>query len=159
MKHPLLAAAALALYGATTLASAGPPPGGGRYLGPHPGGAHRPFYPAVRPVYPVYPGWRMAYRGPHAGVYIGAPAYWGAQPYAWGAAYALPYAVAPIIVNAVPPAQVIVQPVQEAPPASYWYYCAQPAGYFPYVQNCSQLWMKVVPQVPGRDDSPPRLAP
>jgi hypothetical protein len=158
MKHTLPAAVALALFGATTLAGAGPPPGG-RYLGPHPGVAHRPFYPAVQPVYPLYPAWRAGYLGPRAGVYVGVPPYWVARPYVWGATYALPYAVAPILVNPVPPAQVIVQPVQEAPPASYWYYCAQPAGYFPYVQNCSQPWMKVVPQVPGRDDSPPRLAP
>ena len=90
------------------------------------------------------------------------PGYWGGWPYAWGAAYALPYAVAPIVVNSAPPAQVIVQPAQiaqEAPATSYWYYCTQPAGYFPYVQNCSQPWMKVVPQVPGRNDSPPQLAP
>jgi hypothetical protein len=156
MNHTLLAAAAIAMCTASTLASAGPPHGGGRHAGPYPGGAYRPFYPPLRPV---YPGWGGGYWGPRAGVYVGAPAYWGGWPYAWGAAYALPYAVAPIVVNSAPPPQVIVQPAHQAPADSYWYYCTQPAGYFPYVQNCAQPWMKVVPQVPGRNDAPPQLAP
>jgi hypothetical protein len=157
MKRSLLALAALGLCGAATLAQAGPPPGGGRYVGPpgvYPGGGYRPFYPGYRPVYPgyrpVYPGWRAGYWG---------PGYWGPWPYAWGAAVALPYAVAPLVVNAAPPAPVIVQAAPEAPASSYWYYCTQPAGYFPYVQQCSQPWMKVVPQVPGSTSSPPQLAP
>jgi hypothetical protein len=158
MNKVLRAAAATALGCAATIASAGPPPGGGRFVGPYPGGAYRPFYPAVRPVYPA---WRAGYWGPRAGVYIGAPAYWSGWPYAWGAAYAVPYvvpyAVAPLALNTAPP-QVIVQPAQQEPADSYWYYCTQPAGYFPYVQNCGQPWMKVVPQVPGSSHSPPQLA-
>lgn len=159
MNKVLIATAAITLGCVTTLASAGPPPGGGRYGGAYPGGGYRPFYPAVRPV---YPGWGAGYWAPRAGFYFGAPGYWGGWPYAYGAAYALPYAVAPIVVNSAPPAQLIVQPAQiaqEAPASSYWYYCTQPAGYFPYVQNCGQPWMKVVPQVPGRNDSPPQVAP
>lgn len=163
------AAMAMALGSAATLASAGPHHGGGRYVGPHHGGAHRPYYPAVRPV---YPGWRAGYWGPRSGFYVGAPAYWGGGwPYAWGASYAVPYSVpytvpysvpysvAPLVVNTAPAPQVIVQPAQPVPADSYWYYCTQPAGYFPYVQNCSQPWMKVVPQVPGSRHSPPELAP
>jgi hypothetical protein len=165
MNKVLLAVAATALSCAATLASAGPPPGGGRYVGPYPGGAYRPFYPAVRPV---YPGWGAGYWGPRAGIYFGGPAYWGGGwPYAWGATYATPYAVpyaypyavAPLVVNTTPVPQVIVQPAQQAPADSFWYYCTQPAGYFPYVQNCTQPWMKVVPQVPGSNNSPPQLAP
>jgi hypothetical protein len=160
MKTALRVVAATALGCAAAMASAGPPPGGGRYVGPYPGGAYRPFYPAVRPVYPA---WRAGYWGPRAGVYIGGPAYWAGWPYAWGAAYAVPYAVpyavAPLVVNTAPAPQVIVQPAPQAPAESYWYYCTQPAGYFPYVQNCGQPWMKVVPQVPESNDSPPRLAP
>ncbi len=161
MNKIVLATAAMALGCAATLASAGPPPhGGGRYAGPHRGAAYRPFYPAVRPV---YPGWRAGYWGPGAGFYLGAPAYWGGWPYAWGASYAVPYSVpygvAPLVVNTAPAPQVIVQPAQQASADSHWYYCTQPAGYFPYVQNCSQPWMKVVPQVPGSSHSPPELAP
>jgi hypothetical protein len=70
------------------------------------------------------------------------------------------------VVNAAPAPQVFIQqevlpatPAPAAPTDSYWYYCTQPAGYFPYVKDCSQAWMKVVPQVPGETTTPPRLAP
>ncbi|MBV9553746.1 MAG: hypothetical protein JO032_13270 [Alphaproteobacteria bacterium] len=36
-----------------------------------------------------------------------------------------------------------------APPpqiAGYWYYCASPQGYYPYVQQCSVAWQPVPPQ-------------
>src|SRR4030095_16001214 len=42
------------------------------------------------------------------------------------------------------------------PPNQYWYYCTDPAGYYPYVQNCSKAWMQVVPQA---DPGAQRLAP
>ena len=31
-------------------------------------------------------------------------------------------------------------------PSNYWYYCTEPAGYFPYVQNCNRAWIPVTPQ-------------
>jgi hypothetical protein len=37
-------------------------------------------------------------------------------------------------------------PPAPAPAATYWYYCTNPAGYFPYVQNCNKAWIPVVPQ-------------
>jgi hypothetical protein len=41
-------------------------------------------------------------------------------------------------------------PDQGASSSNYWYYCTEPAGYYPYVQNCWRNWMQVVPQnVPG----------
>jgi hypothetical protein len=45
---------------------------------------------------------------------------------------------------------------QAVPANQYWYYCTDPAGYYPYVQNCSKAWMQVVPQA---DPGAPRLAP
>jgi hypothetical protein len=50
--------------------------------------------------------------------------------------------------------------IQSAPessnnPANYWYYCENPAGYYPYVQSCSKGWMQVVPQnVPNSQIAP-----
>jgi hypothetical protein len=38
-----------------------------------------------------------------------------------------------------------VSPAQAAAPV-YWYYCTEPAGYFPYVQSCNKAWIPVVPQ-------------
>ncbi len=31
---------------------------------------------------------------------------------------------------------------------SYWYYCTDPEGYYPYVDECPRGWMQVVPQRP-----------
>ena len=156
MNKNVIAIAAALLGCAVQAAPPGPPPGG-RYVGPpgYWGGGYRPPYPA----------WRAGYWGPRAGIYVGGPGYyWGAWPYGWGAAYAVPYAVpypVPQVVPQVLPQVVVQQPVAapEAPAASYWYYCTQPAGYYPYVQNCSQPWMRVVPQVPSGSNVPPQLAP
>jgi len=177
---PVRVLAGLLLALGLVQAGAAPPPGGGGR--PPPGGWGGPPGPGYRPPppaawaggwaggywgprygwYGAYPG----YWGPRVGVYVGAPAYyWGAWPYSlgWGWGYSWPYATAPLVVTAPSTPAVIVQQQPAAPvaetPASYWYYCTQPAGYFPYVQNCETSWMKVVPQVPGQSNSPPRLAP
>jgi hypothetical protein len=121
-------------------------------------------------------GWYGNYWGPRVGVYVGGPGYWGGWPYGWGLGYGYPYAyglgywgypgygvLSPLVINTNPAPQVYVQqdaPAEQALPAtSYWYYCTQPAGYFPYVKECSQQWMKVVPQVPSNTRSAPYLAP
>jgi hypothetical protein len=169
-----MAALWLALSGAV---AGGPPPGAGRYIGP-PGGIYRPGYPALRPFYPgwrgAYPGWGVGYWGPGAGLYWrGGPGYWAGWPYygygyGWGAGFAYPYTYAypPLVLNTSPAPQVFIQQEAPAPAAaaalpatSYWYYCTQPAGYFPYVQGCSHAWMKVVPQAPSDPPGAPRLAP
>jgi hypothetical protein len=33
-----------------------------------------------------------------------------------------------------------------SPTQPVWYYCMEPAGYFPYVQNCNRAWIPVSPQ-------------
>jgi hypothetical protein len=60
--------------------------------------------------------------------------YWG--PYA----YPYPYAYPPVVVQSSP--QVDVQP-PPLPPA--WYYCDNPQGYYPYVQQCPGGWRQVTP--------------
>ncbi len=185
MKTSLLALAAATLMPMSFTATAAPPPGGGRHaVGPYPGGAYvRPVPPVVRPgyrpgYYPGYrPGWNVGYWGPRAGWYYGSPGYWGywgGWPYAaaaWGVgatalAVSYPYVTAPIVVNTVATPQVYIEqdpaPAAAAPQAgtaaSYWYYCTDPAGYFPYVKDCRQAWLKVVPQAPGEQATPPQLA-
>jgi hypothetical protein len=37
-------------------------------------------------------------------------------------------------------------PGYAAAPGSYWYYCQNPAGYYPYVQQCNGAWQPVPPQ-------------
>ncbi|KFB77608.1 MAG: hypothetical protein J5X22_18245 [Candidatus Accumulibacter sp.] len=116
-------------------------------------------------------GWRGAYWGPGAGFYIGAPAYWGGWPYAYSYGY-IPYATS----YAVAPTVYVEQPVEGAPlpaqshpdppsvagnagsPPTFWFYCTQPAGYYPYVRDCSQAWIRVLPQADTSVKTRPKLA-
>jgi hypothetical protein len=39
-----------------------------------------------------------------------------------------------------PPAQ------QSQAPTGYWYYCADPGAYYPYIRECPAGWQRVAPQ-------------
>jgi len=74
----------------------------------------------------------------HVVVRVGVGPVWGA-PYPY---YGYPYASArPIIVAQAAP------PMQQPPPPqpAYWYYCANPSGYYPYIKECPAGWMTVAP--------------
>ncbi len=60
-----------------------------------------------------------------------------------GAWYFYPQPVYPYPDPMVPPVVVPPQPVR-----SYWYYCPNPPGYYPYVPACPTQWM-AVPASPG----------
>ena len=49
--------------------------------------------------------------------------------------------------------------VQDLPPTHYWFYCTEPAGYYPYVQRCTLPWMMVLPQIPTGQPVAPRSLP
>jgi hypothetical protein len=81
------------------------------------------------------------FRGHHEGgtrVVIGSGFWWG--PDWWGPPYPY-YADPPTIVQEEPP--VSLQP--ETQPQYYWYFCPNPPGYYPYVQQCPSGWMTVAP--------------
>lgn len=44
------------------------------------------------------------------------------------------------------PPVVVTPPVETAP--QYWYYCANPAGYYPYVAQCPGGWQRVAATPP-----------
>ncbi|HXA46504.1 MAG TPA: YXWGXW repeat-containing protein [Burkholderiaceae bacterium] len=82
------------------------------------------------------------------------PAAWVLVDGEWvfNAAYWQPYAPAvivqpaPVVVQQAPPQYIQQSP--SAPPGldpRFWYYCQDPAGYYPYVQNCSIAWQPVTP--------------
>jgi hypothetical protein len=118
------------------------------------------------------PGWHgRGWYGPRVwwGVGVAGPAFWwGARPW-WGPGWygypAYPYGYYPYAYPpyAYPPTAV-VQPtpqtyIEQAPPATgpaqtptYWYYCAESRTYYPYVRECPEGWMTVVP--PASSPSP-----
>ena len=81
-------------------------------------------------------------RGGHvvfgANIWLG-PGYWG-PGWWWGSPYY--YAAPPVVMQ---PAPTYAQPAPPPQEPSYWYYCQNPQGYYPYVQQCPHGWMKVVP--------------
>lgn len=70
----------------------------------------------------------------------------------WGWPYYLdwpyyPYAYYPPPVYQAP---LVIQQTPATPaPSSYWYYCANPQGYYPYVQSCQGAWQPVPAVPPG----------
>jgi hypothetical protein len=74
-------------------------------------------------------------------VWWGPRVFWGPPVY-WGPWY--PYYVAPpVVIQQQPPVSVQPEPQPQQP--VYWYYCENPQGYYPYVQNCPNGWTRVVP--------------
>lgn len=76
------------------------------------------------------------------GIGVGVP-YVGPAPWYYGPpAYYVPppvvYAPPPVIVQPPP-----VAPAYVAPQPQSWYYCDNPKGYYPYVQNCNNAWRPV----------------
>src|SRR5271157_3913176 len=98
-----------------------------------------------------YGGWHGYYGGWHGGGYgwYGFGPWWG-----WGYPYAYPSYGYPY--SAYPSAGAQL-PVPSEPQQSYWYYCQDPQGYYPYVRNCPGGWTQVVPTPPqsGREGVAP----
>ena len=88
--------------------------------GGHHGGGHAEFGVFVGP------GWGWGWPG------------WG-EPYPYYPYYSSP----PVIIQQ--PSELYVQPAPQAEAPSYWYFCQEPQGYYPYVKKCPKGWMKVVP--------------
>jgi hypothetical protein len=90
-------------------------------------------------------------------VFVG-PGFWGpwwngpAYPYYPYPYYSYPYygGVPPVVQQ--DPQVYIQQPEPQAQQANYWYYCQNPQGYYPQVQQCPGGWMTVVPPT----TAPPR---
>ena len=82
-------------------------------------------------------------------VFVG-PRFYGPRYYPY---YAYPY---PYYYDYDPPPAYYAPPVgvtppptdyvQRAPEAGYWYYCQDPAGYYPTVAACPGGWMQVAPR-------------
>ncbi len=91
----------------------------------------------------------------HFGFYFGSPFFWG--PRLYDRPYFDDYYYAPrtVIIEREPPVY-IQRPVAPIQTAQLWYYCPNPAGYYPYVPTCTQPWVPVDPRsLPPAPTSPP----
>jgi hypothetical protein len=83
------------------------------------------------------------HHGGHGHVFVGGRIFIGA-PFWWGPWYPYPYyASPPVVVQQTPP--VYIQQDTPGQAATYWYYCEQAQGYYPYVKACPGGWLTVVP--------------
>ena len=82
-----------------------------------------PWWPSAYPYYPYYSYY---------------PYY---NPYYWDA---------PVVTE--PQQQEYIAPAPKQDEDSYWYFCQNPKGYYPYVKRCPSGWMKVVPSVVPPDE-------
>lgn len=87
------------------------------------------------------------HHGPRVRVYVGPAVGWSwyyPAPY-----YYYPPAYPPaVIAPSTPPAYIEQDPPPAPAPSSYWYYCSNPDGYYPYVKQCPGGWQRVAPQPP-----------
>jgi len=115
------------------------------------GGSGARHFDPVRPPAPVY-----VHRPPRTrvDVVIGDPwplPWYGPRPIypGWGWGWGYPYPPPPVVVAAPPPQLVYVErpPVDAtAPVAGYWYWCAEPQGWYPEVVECGPGWQPVPPR-------------
>lgn len=78
----------------------------------------------------------------HVGLFIGVPL--GAPWY--------PYYPSVVTIQSPQPVYYVERnPISStAPlPSGWWYYCPNPAGYYPYVQSCTLPWQPVEPGPPA----------
>lgn len=80
---------------------------------------------------------------------------------AWPGSYYSPYYYPPyyyppaVVTVPVEPPVYIERDEEDSPTApeasAYWYYCADPQGYYPYVKRCPGGWQAVAPQPDGEE--------
>ena len=92
------------------------------------------------------------------GVFIGAPLVWSgfyARPYHWGYPYdyyPYPYWYPPGVAAPAWPQSYVERGdsgADSTPAPAYWYYCAAPKGYYPYVKKCPGGWQRVPAEPPA----------
>jgi hypothetical protein len=145
---PLLCAFALAIP-----AHAAPPGGGQPHVqsGVH-GDFHRDFHDHGRHDHSRF-GFGFGFGDPWWG-----PDYWDYAYWDYPYPYYYPYYYPPSPAYSGNPSAVPApgqEPAQAngAPPPQFWYYCDNPQGYYPYVQNCSTTWKQVAATPPSGPSS------
>jgi len=108
--------------------------------------------------------WHGGYYGPRFGLGVGLGLALALSPWAYPYGYGYypygyyPYATYPPVVVTQPAAPTVYmeqgnpapdnrqQSYAPAGQSSDWYYCRKPAGYYPYVQSCTDEWQRVPAQ-------------
>lgn len=86
----------------------------------------------------------VAWAHGRVGVYVGPPVYgwYYPPPYYY-------YPAPPVVVREAPPPVYIEREDDGDDATAYWYYCRDPAGYYPTVRQCPAGWERVRPRPPA----------
>ena len=95
-----------------------------------------------------YRGYAYGYYGRYGYGWRGYPYRWG-YPYWWAYPYYDPYYYGGYGEPPVPPQGVTPPAASGQQQPSYWHFCQDPEGYYPYVKECPGGWMTVVPSKPN----------
>lgn len=92
-------------------------------------------------------GYHGYHSHPGFSFYFGVPLF--PRPY-YSYPYYPYYPPAIVTVPSRPPVYIERSPPQATQqfPAGYWYYCSNPEGYYPYIQDCPTGWRQVDPIPP-----------
>ena len=93
-------------------------------------------------------GWGYAGRARASSSGVGAPFWYPFGWYPYGYAYSYPfpvYAPSAVVVESAPQTY-IQQGDGQAEAQHYWYFCRPSKTYYPYVKECPEGWLQVVPQ-------------
>ncbi len=87
----------------------------------------------------------------HFGLHFGFPLYPYAYPFSYyypAPVYHYPPSYSVRVAPSAPPVWVERDDAGREDAASWWYYCAQSRGYYPYVKSCPGGWERVPPAPP-----------
>ena len=104
-------------------------------------------------------GGHYGHSSSHFGLYFGSPLFWGGSPYYRDYSPDYDYPRRTVIIEREPPVYIqrAPQPQPQAQATQLWYYCPNPAGYYPHIASCSQQWVPVDPRsVPPAPSTPPQ---
>jgi hypothetical protein len=109
-------------------------------------------------------GWNggCCWGGSSFSLFLGFPAYYPYPAYAYyppypaySYGYGYGYSYPPPYYPPAPPVTVVQQTPPLGPaPVQNWYYCDDPRGYYPYVQNCDTPWRPVPAQPQQQKQTP-----
>ncbi len=103
---------------------------------------------AMSGLAPVYANGHGGHGHISGGIWIGPGwwgPWWGGPWWGWGPGYPYPYyQSSPVVIQQQSPIYEDEAPQQEQQ-QYYWYFCPRAKNYYPYVKQCPEGWMKVVP--------------
>ncbi len=93
-------------------------------------------------------GFNLGYYDPGYYSHFGYGSYGYGDPFFYPPMHMYPpYYPPTVIVPSAPPVYIQSEETRPAQQRTYyWYYCRNPEGYYPYIQQCPEGWLQVAPQ-------------